>query len=140
MLVLAGGCVEREFIATSSPDGALLSMNGQEISRTPLAREPQWYGYYDATVRLDGYETKREVSDVVAPPWLWFPFDLVTELLPFTIRDEQRFHYELQPTPPEATDPPALISRGRQLQTRLESGQPRPTPATQPATTTSAAR
>jgi hypothetical protein len=121
-IVGLAGCVEREFIATSSPSGALVTANGHEVGRTPMGREFQWYGYYDTTVRMDGYEPQRQVTSVVAPPWLWFPFDLVMELLPFTIRDEHKAEFTLEPTTPEQLDPAGMVSRGRELQTQLESG------------------
>lgn len=122
-MAAGSGCVERELIATSTPSGALVTANGHEVGRTPMGREFQWYGYYDTTVRMEGYETKREVTSVVAPPWLWFPFDLVMEVLPFTIRDEHKVEITLEPTTPEVMDSTAMISRGRELQTKLESGQ-----------------
>jgi len=123
MGLIAAGCVERELIATSQPPGALVSLNNEEISRTPLGREFQWYGYYDASVRLEGYETRKTVTPVVAPPWLWFPFDFVAEIIPITIRDVHRVHYTLQPTSYEEVAPVALIDRARSLQGRLESGE-----------------
>src|SRR5688500_11229913 len=92
------GCVERELVATSEQPGALVLLNNDEISRTPLAREFQWYGYYDATVQAEGHETLKTVTSVVAPPWLWFPLDLVMEVIPLTIRDVHRVHYVLKPT------------------------------------------
>lgn len=116
------GCVERELIATSEPPGALVSLNNEEISRTPLGREFQWYGYYDASVRLEGYETLKTVTPVVAPPWLWFPLDFLAEIVPITIRDVHRVHYVLEPTTYEQVAPDALIDRARSLQGRLESG------------------
>lgn len=133
---LLNGCVERELIATSSPSGALVTANGHEISRTPMSREFQWYGYYDASVRLDGYETKKVVTPVVAPPWLWFPFDLVTELLPITIRDEHRVEYVMEPTTAAMTEPAGMVERGRELRGQLQSGEftkVKP-PTTRPAT------
>lgn len=115
------GCVERELIATSEPSGALVSLNNEEISRTPLGREFQWYGYYDATVQAEGHETLKTVTPVVAPPWLWFPLDLVMEVLPVTIRDVHRVHYKLTPTLAETVEPKSMINRARSLQTQLQS-------------------
>jgi hypothetical protein len=59
LLMTSAGCVERELVAESEPSGALVSLNDLEVGRTPLGREFQWYGTYDATVRQDGYETLR---------------------------------------------------------------------------------
>src|SRR4051812_4161464 len=71
LLCLAGGCVERELVVESAPDGALVYMNDQEVGRTPIRRDFQWYGTYDVVVRKEGYETLRAQTPVIAPPWLW---------------------------------------------------------------------
>ena len=99
MALLCGGCVERRLKLESDPPGALVFLNGEEVARTPATVPLEWYGKYDITVRKDGYETLDEQRWVVAPPWLWVPFDFVAELLPlrithtptlrFTLSDEQ---------------------------------------------------
>lgn len=132
-----GGCVERELVAESEPAGALVSMNDQEAGRTPLARDFQWYGTYDVTVRHDGYETLRTRTPVIAPPWLWAPFDFLAEVLPVTIRDVHRSRYVLQPTTNETVDTRLMVGRARELRGRLESGE-RPADSTPRLARTSA--
>ena len=146
LILVTPGCVERELVVESNPDGALVYMNDQEIGRTPIRRDFQWYGTYDVVVRKDGYETLRTRTPVIAPPWLWMPFDLICQILPFRITDTQRVKYELKPASEAATDPARMIRRGRELQGKLESGEatvfkPLTTqPATQKAKSGGAAR
>ena len=90
MLVLTvglacGGCVERRLKLESDPPGALVFLNGEEVARTPAIVPLEWYGKYDITVRKEGFETLDEERWVVAPPWLWVPFDFVAELLPLRL-------------------------------------------------------
>ena len=136
LATVAGGCVERELVAESEPSGALVSMNDQEAGRTPLGRDFQWYGTYDVTVRQEGYETLRTRTPVIAPPWLWVPFDFVAEILPVTIRDVHRKRYTLTPLTEETADPQQVVGRARELQGRLEFGDRGEvkTPSTTPTT------
>jgi hypothetical protein len=60
---------------------------------------------------------------VIAPPWLWVPFDFLAEILPITIRDVHTVRYELTPTTDETVDPGRVVERARELRGRLESGE-----------------
>ena len=135
LLACLGGCVERTLTIDSDPPGALVYLNDQEIGRTPLKREFTWYGWYDVAVRKEGYRTLKTSSPVIAPPWLWVPFDLVMELLPFPLKDRHRLHYNLV-RETEDVDPATIVRRGQALRERLEGkGTPPETrPATRPKT------
>ena len=130
---LLGGCVERTLTINSDPPGALVYLNDQEVGRTPLKREFTWYGWYDVAVRMEGYKTLKTSSPVVAPAWLWVPFDLFAELLPFPVKDEHRLHYKLTPETEEDVDPKTIIARGQAFKTKLE-GKGTPAPQTKPTT------
>lgn len=117
------GCVERELVVDSEPGGALVYMNDQEVGRTPFRRPFDWYGTYDVAVRKEGYETLRARTPVIAPPWLWVPFDLVAELLPVRVADTHRLRYELTPTTDATVDPQQMVRRAQDLQRLLESGE-----------------
>jgi hypothetical protein len=119
----AGGCLERELVVDSNPDGALVYMNDQEIGRTPIRRDFQWYGTYDVVVRKEGYEPLRTKTPVIAPGWLWVPFDFIVEILPFRITDTHHVRYELKATSEATIDPAQMMNRARELQERLESGE-----------------
>jgi hypothetical protein len=117
-----GGCVEQELHVDTNPDGALVFMNDQEVGRTPIRRPFTWYGIYDVVLRKEGYETVRVKTPVVAPPWLWVPFDFVLQVLPFRFTDTHRLKYELKPESEATVDPDLLIQNGRAFQRELESG------------------
>src|SRR5258706_4588430 len=98
LLLCLGGCVEHQMVVDTEPQGALVYANGQEIGRTPIRREFNWYGTYDVVVRKEGYETLRLKQPVIAPWWQWVPFDFFAEILPWRTTDTQKFRYTMQPT------------------------------------------
>jgi hypothetical protein len=126
-----GGCVERTLTVQTSPPHALVTMNDQEIGRTPVSRPFLWYGYYDVQVRKAGYQTIKTTTPVIAPWWQWIPFDFVAEILPFKFEDPHTVSYTLAPRSQEQVNPNGIVDRGEALQERLESSR---NPATNPAT------
>ena len=61
--LLGAGCgVERTLQVNSDPPGALVSLNGEEVGRTPMRKMFLWYGTYDLELRKDGYLTKSELT------------------------------------------------------------------------------
>jgi hypothetical protein len=132
----AGGCLERELVVDSNPDGALVYMNDQEVGRTPIRREFRWYGTYDVVVRKEGYEPLRTKTPVIAPAWLWVPFDFFVEIMPFRFTDTHRVRYELKAAGESTVDPDRMMARARELQEKLVSGERTVVkqPTTQPTT------
>ena len=54
-LLFCGGCgVERTLQIESDPPGALVTLNGNEVGRTPTRKEFVWYGTYDVQLRRRG--------------------------------------------------------------------------------------
>lgn len=88
-LILAGGCVERTMKIDTSPQGARVFVNDEEVGVSPARFSFTWYGDYDIVIRKEGYETAR-THYRVNPPWHQFPpFDLIAEtMIPGTIKDE----------------------------------------------------
>ena len=137
LLGLVSGCVERTLTIRSNPPGALVTMNDQEVGRTPLSRRFIWYGYYDVQVRKEGYQTLDATTSIIAPWWQWVPFDFIAELLPLHLEDSQVISYKLKPLSSAEIDPESIVERGEALGARLESGHPmtrKAKPATRPAT------
>jgi hypothetical protein len=132
-LLCLGGCVERTLTITSTPPGALVTLNDMEIGRTPLSKQFTWYGTFDVQVRKEGYQTLSTATPVIAPWWQWLGFDLVAELIPLPLKDEHQVSYTLQPQSLSQVDQEAIVHRGQQLRERLESSQ-LPHPATHPST------
>jgi hypothetical protein len=136
VFAVGAGCVERTIDVTSNPPGALVTMNDQEIGRTPLSKTFTWYGTFDVQVRKEGYQTLKTETPVIAPIWEWFPFDLLIELLPVRLEDHHDIAYTLTPFSDEQSDPEAMVQRGQALRERLEGSQlsePTTRPTTKPA-------
>ncbi len=125
LALLLTGCarIDRTITVNSEPDNALVYLNDQEIGRTPVTRTFKWYGTYDVEVRKDGYETIKTSAPVIAPWWQIPPIDLIAEFYPGKLEDNRSFQYSLREPTTVEEDPMALINRGEQLKTRLESGQ-----------------
>ena len=49
-------------------------------------------------LRKEGFERLDDRKFLRAPVYLWIPFDLVMELLPFPVRDARAWAYTLTPT------------------------------------------
>ena len=108
-----GGCVEREMTITSQPTGALVFVSDKEIGRTPVTQPFLWYGDYDITMRLKGYETLHTHREIDSPWYETIPLDLFSAMAPWTYHDRRYLHFELtRYKPPEKAD---LLRRARQF-------------------------
>jgi PEGA domain len=115
---LCTGCVERRYTLRTEPPGALAIVNGEEVGQTPVSRSFYYYGDREITFILDGYETKTLIQPVKAPWWDNLFFEFFTEnLVPFNLRDEREFKYQLTP----ASSPRASDLRDRAEQLRSEA-------------------
>ena len=121
LAVVATGCVERRLRLESDPPGALVTLNGEEVARTPATVPLDWFGRYDVAARLDGHEPAKAERWVVAPWWLWPPFDLVAEVLPVRLTHTATIEVELRP---ESQAEPGLLRRA----TALRRATTRPAP------------
>ncbi|MDB5293496.1 MAG: hypothetical protein JWL69_4737 [Phycisphaerales bacterium] len=131
LMALAGGCVQRTVTVRSSPPGALVYLNDQEVGRTPVTRKFKWYGTYDVELRLEGYDAVKTTAKVWAPWWQIVPLDLVTEALPLT--DNHELNFTLHPPSEMEEEPELMVKRGQQLAKELESSQRAQTqPTTKP--------
>ena len=96
-LALTAGCVRREIEVTSTPPGALLTLNGREIGRTPTRIEFTFDGMYDVRLKLAGYESVAGSGDSDMPVWDFMGADLVAEMVPTDIHRLEHWHFELVP-------------------------------------------
>jgi len=115
---LLTGCVERRFVITSDPPGAIvLDEKGMSMGPAPVDRQWIYNGVYEFKLMKDGFETLT-VRENMAPRWFeYFGIDFIAEnVVPWTIRDIRRFHYQLQPL---AIMPPEMIlQQGQALRQR----------------------
>jgi len=94
------GCVERKMTITSEPPGAVVYVSDVEIGRTPVTRTFTWYGDYDVILRMEGYETKKTHAQICPPPYEIPPFDLLSEMAPWTYHDNRYLHFTLNKLDP----------------------------------------
>ncbi len=115
---LLTGCVERRFVITTDPPGAVvIDEKGNPMGQAPVDRQWIYNGTYQFTLFKDGFETQ-VVREPVPPRWYqYFPFDFIAEnVIPWTIRDIRRFHYQMQPL---AVIPPEhVLQQGQALRQR----------------------
>ena len=117
--LVAGGCVKRTLSIESEPAGALVWLNDREIGRTPVEVEFLHYGTYDVRLELDGYETLSTVGRADAPWWDVVGPDFVAELLPWEIRSDVAWRFELEP---RADDAGEVRERAAELREALLTG------------------
>jgi hypothetical protein len=101
VLLTAGlliGCVERKYVITSDPPGAIVLRNGQYLGATPVDDHFVYYGKYRYTLVKDGYETLQVDQPIPAPWYEWIGIDFLSEnAWPFIVQDIRRFNYQMQP-------------------------------------------
>jgi hypothetical protein len=105
MLGLNTGCVVRRYTLRTEPPGALAIVNGEEVGPTPVSQSYTFYGDREITFLKDGYATKTIIQPMAAPWW----DNLITEffsenIVPFTLRDEREFKFDLEPATAPKTD------------------------------------
>ncbi len=106
----------------SNPPGALVYVNNEEVGRTPMQWPFTWYGDYDITLRLKGYETLKTHRMIWPPVWQIAPLDLVTAVLPIPFHDRRRYTYDLASADETRTDPLRLVDRARAMESDLRYG------------------
>jgi hypothetical protein len=115
---LLAGCVERRFVITTDPPGAIvIDEKGFPMGAAPVDRQWIYNGTYEFRLIKDGFETQ-VVREKVAPRWYeYFPIDFFAEnVVPWTIRDIRRFHYQMQPL--AVIPPEAVLQQGQALRQR----------------------
>jgi hypothetical protein len=116
-ILLLAGCVERRYVITTDPPGAVVLRNNQPIGASPADDHFVYYGNYHFTIQKEGYETLQVDQKIPAPWYQWFPLDLVSEILvPWPIEDVRRFNYKLEPRHiPNAND---VLGQAQNLRNR----------------------
>jgi hypothetical protein len=94
----AGGCVERWLTINTTPPGALVVLNDEEIGESPVTVSFEWYGDYNVRISKEGYETLKTHRKLQAPWYDSFPFDFFAQILnPRRIVDSYEWTFELAP-------------------------------------------
>jgi hypothetical protein len=90
------GCVERELKINTKPQGAMVTLNDEQIGQSPVKVSFNWYGDYYVRLSRDGYETL-STHRMLKSPWHdHFPFDFFVEVVwPFRIVNSYEWTFEL---------------------------------------------
>jgi len=122
LLLAAVGCVERKMTVTSTPPGARVYLDDQEMGQTPVTFRFDFCGHRTFVLKKDGYRVAQEVRNVRAPVYDWPPLDVFADLGPIPLKDHRTFHFDLRPVTEVKTD--ELIERAKAMKSRLEGGVP----------------
>jgi len=124
LLCLLPGCVSRKLFIRSSPPGARVILDGEDVGTTPYETDFLSYGTRSVELELDGHRRLIEPMDVERPWWQYPPFDLATDLfIPWTIESHFSFDYALQPYGPSTAtmdDARAAYARMRETLTAMD--------------------
>ena len=116
--LLLGGCVERRLTINTSPQGALVTLNDEEIGLSPVTTTFNWYGDYNVRIAKQGYETLKTHRRLKAPWYDKFPFDFFAQVLnPKRIVDSYEWDFEMQQKIPKTSQ--ELIQQATELKKQL---------------------
>ena len=121
-VALLTGCVERRFVVTSDPPGAVVLVDNAPIGATPADAHFTYYGTRQITLVKDGYQTLKVQQELKTPWYEYIGLDFFTEnVYPLHIEDVRRFHYTLEPLQAVRSDQllqdaEALKERGRAIE------------------------
>ena len=123
--IVLSGCVQRKIRVTSTPPGARVILNDQEIGHTPVETRFTFYGGYDVQLIKPGYEHIHELRKAEAPVHEYPVVDFVATAAPTNISHTIEWHFDLTPVP-EASDPDGaredLLDRASDLRERARAG------------------
>ncbi|MCK4998466.1 MAG: PEGA domain-containing protein [Anaerohalosphaera sp.] len=115
LMIPIAGCVERHLTINTSPPGALVTLNDEQIGNSPVTVGFNWYGDYRVSISKQGYETLNTHRELARPLHDKFPFDFFAQVLwPKTIEDEHQWDFTL--TPYKAADRDELIDKANKMQ------------------------
>ena len=119
VLMVLAGCVERELTINTTPQGALVSLNDEEIGVSPVKVNFNWYGDYCVRISKEGYETLNTHRKLKGPWYDKFPFDFFAQIVnPNRIVDSYEWMFELSPRRQISRD--ELIQNARELKKQLQ--------------------
>jgi hypothetical protein len=93
-----GGCVERTLTINTRPQGAMVTLNDQQIGTSPVTVPFNWYGDFWVRISRDGYETLDTHRKLNAPFYDHPPLDFFAQILyPGHIVDSYEWTFDLTP-------------------------------------------
>jgi len=117
--LLSSGCVERELTIRTEPEGALVTLNDEQIGESPVTVSFNWYGDYWVRATKEGYETLETNRELKAPWHDRFPLDFFAQVLyPGRVVDSYEWTFELAPRQNPTRE--ELIEKAEALRSRLD--------------------
>src|SRR5436309_1740433 len=115
------GCVRRRLTVRTTPPGAQVFIDDQEIGTTPCSAAFVYYGTRKITLMKDGYRTET-IFQKIPPPWYEIsPLDFVVEnFYPLEQRDERIVDVQL--VPEELVPQQKLVDRAQLLRDGARAG------------------
>jgi len=102
LLAALAGCVERQMTITTEPAGVHVTVSGVDVGRTPVTIPFTWYGDYEFILRQEGMKTRVADAKILPPAYEIPPIDLLSELAPWTYKDQRFVHFKLEPLTPSS--------------------------------------
>jgi len=113
------GCVERELTINTKPEGAVVTLNDEEIGESPVTVNFNWYGDYCVRISKEGYETLNTHRQLKGPWYDHFPFDFFAQIVnPNRIVDSYEWMFEISPKRQISRD--ELIQNAEELKEQLQ--------------------
>ena len=118
-IIILCGCVERKLTINTKPQGALVTLNDEEVGTSPVTVSFSWYGSYNVRISKEGYETLKTHRKLKEPWYDYFPFDLFANCLnPKRIVDSYEWTFEL--TGKKQIGREELIQKAQDLKNQLK--------------------
>jgi hypothetical protein len=111
------GCVERRLTINTEPQGAIISLNDEEIGASPVTVGFNWYGNYKVRATRPGYEILDTNRKLDPPAHDGFPLDFFATIWPSRITDEYEWTFQL--TPYKTPDRDQLIRDAQALKKQV---------------------
>lgn len=124
LLAPAGGCVERTLKIQSTPSGALVAVNDEEVGMTPVKFAFLWYGDYDIILRKPGYQTLKTHCTIKRPWYEVPPIDFVAETLVPTVLQDNHVLPAFALAPVETPAVSDVVERASELREQTTGGTP----------------
>ena len=97
-VAMLSGCVQRKLTINTLPQGAVITLNDEEIGVSPVPVGFEWYGDYKVRAVKEGYEILNTHRRLERPVHDKFQMDFFAEVLyPGHIKDEYEWTFELTP-------------------------------------------
>jgi hypothetical protein len=121
--VFCSGCVERQLTIVTTPPGALIYLNDEEIGESPVTAPFKWYGDYNVRISKAGFQTLNTHRLLEGPWYDSFPFDFLAQIVnPKRITDSYEWSFELAPKQPMDRD--ALVAQALSLSQEMDDSVP----------------